>query len=518
MDPFPRLPPEICIMIMVNIESQTSIMDLIHASPVMCSQYIGNKKSIIRQILANIMSGRLNEDILQDALGILHFPSHSYDNHLLIRHHVVQWIAKGIPDPFSQSQPQSLDEDNTISKVHCIFSRTILFIEDYVSKATDAFPPRAYLALPPVAAGGDRLFKGCSVGIKSVSFSTLRSSEKSRFIAAFLKYEMLCKVYNPAVWNVIKGTRDADLLLAKHDKLPATELRALFCVREYVKAVYGGMFGHCQNAWLPGRPIISAPEASTAGALLPRTKNKLLYPDTVYFDAVDYFKVMNDTGNGRLADILPCLGLDLLAHLLTSFNADANYGQYLKPWLSTLNQRLSPFYRTRNPLEHFFSRYEQSVSYDSAIFFRGLPDESCRKRTSIIAQHKQLPRYMRNDRDPATLQQNQHELQLKIYRQRAWGVFDDTRLYPDTALHFPSMDNLDEQRAAGTSISPHHERARRRSQDWQDWYSGRSIETPLEKVKEEPLVGGLVGDDETRLPRFFNKNLVIRQWYLAGPD
>lgn len=198
----------------------------------MCSQYTTCKGNITRKILTNIISGPLYGDLLQDALGILHFPP---SDKLLIRKHVAQWTAKAFPDPFRRS---SYDHD-TISKLHCIFSRIIIFTEDYVSKATDPYPPRAYLALPPIAPGGDRLSKGKTVDIKPVSFSSLTVSEKRRSVGAFLKHEMICKVYNPQVWGMLKDTRYATLLSEEDEKLSPTELKELYCVHEYIKTAYG---------------------------------------------------------------------------------------------------------------------------------------------------------------------------------------------------------------------------------------------------------------------------------------
>ncbi|KAH6871557.1 hypothetical protein B0T10DRAFT_611214, partial [Thelonectria olida] len=384
-----------------------------------------------------------------------------------------------------------------------------MFIEDYVSKATDPFPPRAYLALPPIASGSDRLFKGHTVGIKPVSFNALTASERDRFLGTFLRYEMLCKVYNPPVWNIIKDTHYAHLLSEAHEKLLPTELKALQCVREYVKAVYGAVFSHLQDAWLPDRPVASPSEPFSTKGLLPRTKYGLLYPDTVYFSAVDYFKTVNDTSSYRLADILPCLGFDLLTHILVSFNKDGRYGQYLKTWLYAFTKQLGSYCSPWSFGEHFFSRYEKSIAFDSAIFFRGLQQESCRNRSATLQLHRHRQSYWQaiNDRDPWARQQNQHELQLMIYRQRAWGFFDDTRLYPDTAKHFPTIDDLDEQeRIAGKSMAPCYERSRRRSQRWQDWYSGRCIESPLDEERQEPLREvEAVEDNYDDLPRFFGK-------------
>lgn len=69
------------------------------------------------------------------------------------------------------------------------------------------------------------------------------------------------------------------------------------------------------------------------------------------------------------------------------------------------------------------------------------------------------------------------------------------------------MDDLDEQRRAASEVmAPSYERTRRRSIKWQDWYSGRSLESPLE---QEAVEWGreieLVPYNADSLGRFFEK-------------
>ncbi|KAF4986699.1 hypothetical protein FDECE_15812 [Fusarium decemcellulare] len=450
-----------------------------------------------------MISDILDKDLLQDALGILHFPS---SGNASIRRHIAEWIAKTIPDPFAQ-QPH--DED-TISKLHRIFSRIIIFVEDYVSKATDPFPPRAYLALPPIVSGGDRLFKGQAVGIKLVPFNDLTTQERRRLAGAFLKYEMICLVHNPRVWTILKGSRHADLVLEKYEKLPFAQIKEVYSVYEYVKAVYGAIFAHCQDAWLPDRPIASPSEPSSTKEMSPPTKNRLIYPDTVYFSPGDYFADLGGAGYARQASILPFLGLDLLTKLLVSFNADREYGQYVKTWLFACTREIDPYYRSWDLQNHLLSRYERSVDHDSDLLLRGLHPDSCRNRMTIIQQHNQFQWSIGYSRDAWVRQQRQHQFQVMIYRQRAWGLFDNTRLYSNIEKHFPTMDDLDEQ-AASQPIGVFYKRPRRRSQRWHDWYLGRSLESPLEREREESLRGETpreqerVEDNHGCLGRFFEK-------------
>ncbi|EEU33785.1 uncharacterized protein NECHADRAFT_89123 [Fusarium vanettenii 77-13-4] len=361
------------------------------------------------------------------------------------------WTAKAFPDPFAGS---SYGHD-TLSKLHCIFSRIILFIEDYVSKATDPYPPRAYLALPNIS-GGDRLFKGKTVGIKPVSFSSLMASEKRRFVGAFLKHEMICKVYNPQVWSMLKDTHYATLLAEEEKKLLFTELKELYCVHEYMKAAYGAIFAHCQDSWLPDRPAVSASEVSNPQGLLAPTKYGLLYPDTVYFNPAAYFEAINDTRFDRLPNLLPYFGLDLLTKILLSFKAGQKFA---------------------SPPSLALGTWANTSSHDTRSRF-------------LMTQPYSFGGYIKNHAENVP--------------QLFSSIMDSTG---SSAEHLPTMDDLDEQRRAASEVmTPSYERPRRRSKKWQDWYSGRSLESPLE---QEAVEWGreieLVPYNADSLGRFFEK-------------
>ncbi|KAH6979260.1 hypothetical protein EDB82DRAFT_248622 [Fusarium venenatum] len=82
-----------------------------------------------------------------------------------------------------------------------------------------------------------------------------------------------------------------------------------------------------------------------------------------------------------------------------------------------------------------------------------------------------------------------HVFQVRMYRQRAWGFFDDHRLYSNIASHFPSLYqnfkiissevefSIRLECKFGNDVSAEYdnrqerERHRRRSQHWQDYWA-----------------------------------------------
>ncbi|KAM5374760.1 hypothetical protein ACJZ2D_006404 [Fusarium nematophilum] len=504
MDSFSKLPSEIRTEIIINVESRKDIMSLIHASPVMCSQYIVSKRTIMRSILTRIISGHLHDDLLQDALGIIYFPSTDLES---VHQHLAQWAVHKFPHPLGMSDY----DPSTLWKLCHLFSRIVMFVDDYASKATDPFSPRAYLTLPSIISGNDRLFKGRAVDIKPIVFNELIATERHRFLGAFLRYEMLCKVYSPPVWALIEHTRSADLVAEVYEKLQPQERMSFWGVFEYVKAAYGSIFAHCQDAWLPDRPgvfhtrtrLSQNPREGKDKDPSPDSEPGLLYPDTVYFDAGEYLKTAIDTRRRHMADVLPCLGLDLLTQILVLLTKDGTPYDHLKSWLLTFTKEIEEYYRLWNSRKYVFSLINKSHTYDPDVFLWRLSKASRQIRLKNLE-----PRWLRPYWEPVNETEREeqfrlHELQLHIFRQRAWGLFDDTRLYRDVEQHFPSMDALDHRRAAGFVFAALVEKARRRSQRWQDWYAGRSLKIPSESDASEDKE--MVESNNDRLPRFFEE-------------
>ncbi|EEU35057.1 uncharacterized protein NECHADRAFT_44838 [Fusarium vanettenii 77-13-4] len=496
MDPFTKLPEIVQAELLIHIDSVANILPLIQASPAMASIFFTCKTSILQRMLTILLTGDTNGGIIQDALAVLNFPSpDSISSIPSIRHHIQKWADQGFGNPFQQSDP------TTIQSLHRLFSRLTLFIEDYLAKATDPFPPRAYMAVPGITSPGP-WFKGKRINIKPVKLMALTPSERTRLLRTFIRYELLCKIYHPRVWPWIEHSSCANQVKIMHEKFRPVDYKGLHCAYEYFRSVYGAIFAHCQDSWLPDRPAA----CSSGNRLHPDSKHGLLYPDTIYFSASDYLSDMNIQGR-NLSRILPCLGLDLLVHILASLQERKDYERYLRRWFNLLSNDLGWTYNPWMSNRHFAKHHEQSATFDANIYHWGLGPDSPHRRfmpRPIFEHYSGYEPWSRGEQQGRLL--GIHELQLQIYRQRAWVFFDDVRFYPDARSHFPTMEDLDKQdQIANDRLGPDYERSRRRSQKWQDYYWGRTLDNPLHEQEEEEEDWVMMEDNEGHLMRFFEK-------------
>ncbi|KAF5569485.1 hypothetical protein FPHYL_2013 [Fusarium phyllophilum] len=156
----------------------------------MFSQYKASKTTIRRHYVVNLLTGDGHEDLLQDALGLLHLELSDKrpDNHVM-KYTIRQWNSKTLPNPFEEK------DQATISKLYKLFSSMNMFVEDYISKATSSNPPQAYLCLPQIDDPNRGLYyKDHSFSPRHVTLDDLTSSECHSLIRAFIKYDMFCKI------------------------------------------------------------------------------------------------------------------------------------------------------------------------------------------------------------------------------------------------------------------------------------------------------------------------------------
>ncbi|UPK92246.1 hypothetical protein LCI18_003181 [Fusarium solani-melongenae] len=478
MDPLSKLPTIVQAELFIHVDSVASIIPLLQASPALASLFLVCKTSILRRMLTTLLISDNDGGIIQDALAILNFPC--IDAIPSIQCHIEKWAAQGFNNPFQQP------DQATIQSLHRLFSRLILFIEDYLAKATDPSPPRAYMAVPGITSPGPR-FKGKRIDVKLVKFITLTPSERIRLLRPFLRYELLCKIYHPRVWPWIKQSCCANQVKLMHEKLRPVAYKELYCVYEYFRGVYGAIFAHCGDSWLPDRPA----SCSSGSEPYPASKHGLLYPDTLYFSASDYFLDMNiQTRN--LSRILPCLGLDLLVRILASLHEQEDYERYLRRWFHTLSNELE---RSDGPWiskPHFAKHHEQSATFDPNIYHCGLSPDSPHRRF--------MPR-------PIFQHYSGYEPWSRWEQRERWVFFDNARLFPDVRSHFPTMEDLDKQdQIANNRLGPNYERARRRSQKRQDYYWGRTLDNPLHvQEEEEEEEEEVMENNEGHIARFFEK-------------
>lgn len=92
-----------------------------------------------------------------------------------------------------------------------------------------------------------------------------------------------------------------------------------------------------------------------------------------------------------------------------------------------------------------------------------------------------------------------HGIQLRTYRQRAWGLFDDDRLYPKHVTHFPTLNDIHQMEKAFLKrawLDAELETRRGWSQTWQEYWFLRMPEPPgkcYDERDDEVAIDGYLG-------------------------
>ncbi|KAI8658953.1 hypothetical protein NCS55_01174100 [Fusarium keratoplasticum] len=160
MDPFNKLPSELRVQILISLRSRRSVLRLAQASPAMLHQYLMSKAYIARMLVAL----DFDDDTIQDAMGIILLPSPDNRGHYskILRRHYARWLENRLPNPLETRDGSLIDE------VHRLQARQLLFIEDYLTKATAIFPPRDTGLLYPDTLYVNACAYASDMGLKSV--------------------------------------------------------------------------------------------------------------------------------------------------------------------------------------------------------------------------------------------------------------------------------------------------------------------------------------------------------------
>ncbi|KAM0228023.1 hypothetical protein ACHAPO_011049 [Fusarium lateritium] len=168
--------------------NMNNVAGLIRTYPSMLWLYHKYEQGILERILANLLADDVEGSIRKDALAIMDFctPEDNLDTEYrgsIFKMDNFQW-------PEWTDSPTRGD----LRKLHRLLSRVIMFIEDYISKATSDYPPRAYLGVPDLLTGNPS-FMGSSLDTRMVRFTSLTRSERYRLMRHFVRYELLCNIH-----------------------------------------------------------------------------------------------------------------------------------------------------------------------------------------------------------------------------------------------------------------------------------------------------------------------------------
>lgn len=347
MDPFQKLAPELRIQILLSLGTFQAVIAASHASPALFQQCRESSGYLFRHYITR----DLDQDLMQDALAVILFPaaaeSTTYVDETrrvaLVDAHLRNWGAKELPDPCVRD---SIDMVRVI-QLDTLCYRLWLYIEDYLSKASEFNLPRAYRRLPrwshPSFSYGTKQQEELQREGAWFSFDMLSQAQRRRMLQAFLRYELLCKVYGP-----IGGELDPDhiginrhhdreteeqtsgyefspddpfrhwdwrLLYRYEQREPEeSELQLLPCVREYVLALYGAMIADQVWVKLPDRFLYSIYDNAPCGEMggFPDYNRKSPWKELYRFGGTGW--------SDLIVSLMASTGFDLLTSTLTSSN------------------------------------------------------------------------------------------------------------------------------------------------------------------------------------------------------
>ncbi|KAI1180959.1 hypothetical protein F4777DRAFT_527642 [Nemania sp. FL0916] len=425
MDPFRDLPPELRLQILLYTPSRRSIQQLIQASPTMLAQYLVYKEYIDWNLL--VTEANLDDDMVQDAMAIILFPPRN--NAGLVesipqRDHFFEWSNKRFPNPLTNKPPINGKDKSLVQKIVKLYYRLLVFIEDYITKATAACPSREYLCLPHPS--GQLTFKDrpvCTI----IDVTQCNSSERRRLLRAFLKYEAISKFCS---------NRHDSALVQQCYRLrtrfgPWAE-EAVFCVELYLGSLYRALLAQCGDSDLPENP----PAIHTDQ--MPREVS--CSPDWTHLSAEQLiFWTSRSLNADELCPWLGCLGFDLAMILVAGITAGPRGRTLVGQWFKHAAKRgprcgQHRSWRSRRPGASLLigpgSGAVTGEGPDGVICLAG-PDLYRMLYPGLRTRNKGEPHSLRS-----LCQDNA----LFLYRSRAWVFFDDVHLFKahGDGPHFPA--------------------------------------------------------------------------------
>ncbi|KAF5643552.1 uncharacterized protein FTJAE_3352 [Fusarium tjaetaba] len=405
MDPFTRLPAELRLQIFLHLLSKATISSLIQASPTMLEQYLGYKSIIIRHLLER----DLDDQMIQDAMAIILYPSlrKARKSKLCFDAHLLHWECHKLRNPLLIHDAVLLDQ---LDKLHSLL---MVFVEDYITKATADFQPREYICLPqPTHSQSHLVFKGQKVA-KRFDSCNLSEGERRRLLRAFLKVEL-------GSLNMRTTSFESDPF-AKRRILSYVAFggnrrdeEAIRCVWVYTSSLYGAIFAQCADAWLP-----------VADA---RPETGLLFPDNVLVDPIEYGMDVGIKGEEKRSAIesMAQYGFTLIFTMIRFAIAKPQYTSTLKSFVEKLCS-----FRTDITSEDLFGRGMpwgglHGLSHSTGYRYSG---------GDLLFDEQPWWKYL----GTKLYLDNGGPMQYKIFQQRAWPIFDDDRHYPVNTAALPVL-------------------------------------------------------------------------------
>lgn len=458
MDCFESLPNELQLEIFKRLNNSAEAKSLAYASPTMYRQFRYSANYLKKHLVTKDLCG----DLLQDALAVILFPTRDPQapgtelEWKQIRHfHLMSWGAKELPNPLREDNPEMINILSSLTK------RLLLFMEDYLVKATSPRMSRAYLRIPQWAHPSLRLglhFDRASRSCNSVRLWSLTPEEFKRLMQAFLRYELLCKIYRPCPakrvdrdgltelgeetfstllrletwnWELLQSyeCQEGGLPRFQEGCENARDFDMLQCVFEYVRTLHGAIASQINLYWyIPAKRGLETPTGGLQN------------------DELDF---LNDSWHVRCTWVtrspwpyhfdttLVACGFNLIAKLLTTPNPRGREKFYHQFFAQVIPNRDFPDLAPYNLRPAWWKiRDEMNQDYHQNL---------------LEISKRPLLKQIYRDRPFWSMAPGQEDF-LRFYRQRAWAFFDDERFYPKSCALSKYPDFATREKAFLTRI------------------------------------------------------------------
>ncbi|KAM0417063.1 hypothetical protein ACHAPT_012969 [Fusarium lateritium] len=405
MDPFVSLSAETRSQVLILLRSEDDIGRLCRASPVMLKHYLDYKIYISRAQL----TVHLDDDLLQDAMAIARFPTTQaidYNEYeAAVSLHLAKWSRRQLPNPLASG------DDSSLVKLGNLFRRLEKYMSDYMAKATSPSVPRAYLCLDNVSQGQSQ----SRYTHAPFDLGRLNKDEKKRLFQAFLRYELFCRVDHPRTRSEDVHNRTRFFAVKECRRLQQWELEGIRCVHEYVRCLYGAVLAHCSGVIRP-QPAVQISSR----------------PSYWHFDADPYSSDLGFPGiyshtTPKMADY----GFRIISFLINTATQGEKGRRKATKWFESFTKD-SPTLKRSLPVPGGLALAFDYPRSRAGDFRRG--PGMCQKLFAVMRSQERLG---------SLIEPSEASLRRSVFRQRAWVLLDNARLYPRARLsHFPSKRDI----------------------------------------------------------------------------
>ncbi|KAK5998050.1 hypothetical protein PT974_00420 [Cladobotryum mycophilum] len=401
MDPFEKLPPEIREVVLAQAATLADALAMTYASPVLLQQRRHSQAIILRARYPEFC----DPSLLNDSMALLLFPKRTRR----------QYEYEG-----------------------SLWGRITKFADDLVRKATSSHLRAAYINLPEWSHPSLHPHF-CPPRAHRSTLDSLSSAEKKRIFKAFLRFDILSRLFQLQN-NHYRTLQECNRRTLDHYEgkgSAAWEVEGIMCVAEYMRTMYSAiairiLLVQPQNqrtteVWADGViaefltreatvPLVDIPNNRFKFSSLsfPRRRGRFSSPSWTWAYAFDGF-----------ADFLALKGLGELEKVLESGGdyADALFASSE----AEKDDTAMKWDLQKRPL------YEHVLDESGPRVWKRL--NTSRLREELVSSIEE-----------------EHQVLIDIYRQRAWAFFD-ADVYPDTCV-FPIVRDI-RRVEEGWDISPH---------------------------------------------------------------